>query len=116
MLDKLVENAVEFSPQEGLIRLSLDCAIDACRVSVANQGSALPPGASERLFDSLVSVRPRRDGTPHLGLGLHIVKLIAEHHGGKVLARNSEQLGGAEFTVTLPTPPRAQRRQRHSAK
>jgi dedicated sortase system histidine kinase len=105
MLDKLVENAVEFSPDSGLIRLTLEQDADSFDVRVANQGSALPPGSADRLFDSLVSVRNKRDTSLHLGLGLHIVKLIAEHHGGRVRASNSEQLGGAEFTVCLTAKP-----------
>jgi len=105
MLDKLVENAVEFSPESGLIRLTLEHQVDSLDVRVANQGSALPPGSADRLFDSLVSVRNKRDTSPHLGLGLHIVKLIAEHHGGQVRASNSAQLGGAEFSICFTATP-----------
>lgn len=102
MLDKLVENAVEFSPEGGLIRVALAPWERGWRLTVANQGQPLPDGPAGRLFDSLVSVRRHRDGQPHLGLGLHIVRLVAEHHGGSVTARNSAALGGAEFTVALP--------------
>ncbi|HRP87211.1 MAG TPA: sensor histidine kinase, partial [Gammaproteobacteria bacterium] len=71
------------------------------RLVVANSGSRLPPGPAERLFDSLVSARPA-GAAPHLGLGLFIVRLVAEHHGGRATARNLPQDGGVEFVVELP--------------
>jgi signal transduction histidine kinase len=102
MLDKLVENAVEFSPQQGRIQLRLEAVGAGWRLGVANEGPRLPAKARQRLFDSLVSLRGKRDGAPHLGLGLHIVKLIAENHGGSVSAADSTMLSGAEFRVDLP--------------
>ena len=103
MLDKLVENAVEFSPEQGLIQLRLEAVDGGWRLGVANEGPRLPANARQRLFDSLVSLRGKRDGAPHLGLGLHIVKLIAENHGGSVSAGDSAVLGGAEFRIELPS-------------
>jgi two-component system sensor histidine kinase ChvG len=102
MLDKLVENAVEFSPGQGLIHIRLEAIDTGWRLAVANEGPRLPAKARQRLFDSLVSLRGKRDGAPHLGLGLHIVKLIAENHGGRVSAGDSKNLSGAEFSVVLP--------------
>ena len=63
----------------------------------------------ERLFDSLVSVRDkaqRSDGAPHLGLGLHIVRLIVELHGGGARARNLPDGAGVEFRLSLRGMPR----------
>lgn len=105
MMDKLVENAVEFSPDQGLIQIHLEPANDRWLLSVANEGPRLPLEAREKLFDSLVSHRAKRDGSPHLGLGLHVVKLIAEHHGGRVSAGDSAVLSGAEFRIELPACP-----------
>jgi len=101
LLDKLVENAVDFAPAAAPIRLAIAAAGPNWRLSVANAGSRLPPGPPERLFDSLVSERAAGVG-PHLGLGLFIVRLIAEHHGGRATARNLPGEDGVEFTVELP--------------
>jgi dedicated sortase system histidine kinase len=104
MLDKLVDNAVSFSPRDGWIRLGLRRLPESLEVTVANQGPALPEEMSERLFDSLVSVREPAtggDGTPHLGLGLYVVRLVAEMHGGDVRAANLPNAEGVVFTVTL---------------
>ena len=69
--------------------------------------AALGPEAMvTRLFDSMVSVRvaePGRDGG-HLGLGLYIVRLVAEFHGGRVRARNLSAGGGARFEVEVLLP------------
>lgn len=101
LLDKLVENAVGFAPTGTRIRLALADAGSHWRLSVANAGSRLPPGPPAKLFDSLVSARPA-DATPHLGLGLFIVRLVAEHHQGRATARNLANDAGVEFIVELP--------------
>ncbi len=105
MLDKLVENAADFCPPGGTIRLGLRAAEQHWLLQVANDGPLLPGRMQGQLFDSLVSVRDasNRDAT-HLGLGLHIVRLIVEFHGGEVVARNREDLSGVVFEVRLPKP------------
>jgi len=55
-----------------------------------------------RLFESLFEHRQGGDDKPHFGLGLYIVRLIAEFHGGSAAAANRSDGGGAVFTVTLP--------------
>jgi dedicated sortase system histidine kinase len=101
-LDKLVDNAMSLSGDECWIDISLRQAEGAWLVCVANSGSRLPDVLHEQLFDSLVSLRDKRGGSQHLGLGLHIVKLVAEAHDGKVDARNLPDDKGVEFTMHLP--------------
>ncbi len=72
------------------------------RLTVRNTGSRLPDELQDRLFDSLVSVRQQRGDAPHLGLGLYIVRLVAEAHSGEVTARNLDSGDGVEFTIALP--------------
>jgi two-component system sensor histidine kinase ChvG len=108
-LDKLVDNARSFCPESGWVLLALAPDADGVLLAVANSGPALPEAMQERLFDSLVSLRDkaqRSDGAPHLGLGLHIVQLIAERHGGRARARNLAQGDGVEFRLALRGMPR----------
>jgi signal transduction histidine kinase len=102
-LDKLVDNAVSMSTSECEINISLQTEDGACLLSVMNSGSRLPEVLHEQLFDSLVSIRDKQASSQHLGLGLYIVRLVAEVHGGKVSARNLPDDKGVEFTIRLPT-------------
>ncbi len=56
-LDKLVDNARSFTPDDGWIRITLSTREDGAEIAVANSGPLLPPTMQDRLFDSLVSVR-----------------------------------------------------------
>jgi signal transduction histidine kinase len=101
-LDKLVDNAVSLSAHDCEISIALRRVEDNCLLSVANTGTRLPDTLHEKLFDSLVSLRDKKAGRSHLGLGLHIVKLVAEAHNGSVTARNLPNDQGVEFTIHLP--------------
>lgn len=98
-LDKLVDNAITLSGDNDTIGIAVKREGDGTRLVVRNTGSRLPDELQDRLFDSLVSLRSQRGDTPHLGLGLYIVRLVAEAHGGKVTARNTSD--GVEFTIAL---------------
>ena len=68
-----------------------------------NEGAPLPAGMHERLFDSMVSIRgEQKSDEPHLGLGLYIVRLIAEFHRGRVRAADRDQGKGVVVSVSLP--------------
>jgi dedicated sortase system histidine kinase len=107
MLDKLAANAADFSSREEPVRIRLD---ERGTLTVSNSGPLLPAEMTGRLFESMVSVRP--DGTsgpqldakePHLGLGLYMVRLIAEFHGGRARAANREDGSGVVMRVECPT-------------
>lgn len=99
MLDKLVDNAADFSGEDDLITITLDTADTGLVLSVHNPGPALPERMRSQLFDSMVSVRQGGDNR-HLGLGLYVAKLIAEGHGGRITAENADD--GVRFSVILP--------------
>ena len=101
MLDKLVDNAAEFSAGGDVIAIGLALRGEDYVLSVQNPGPPLPERMRSQLFDSMVSVRSSRDDR-HLGLGLYVAKLIAEGHGGTIEAENTES--GVQFSVSLPQP------------
>jgi two-component system, OmpR family, sensor histidine kinase ChvG len=101
MLDKLIDNAADFSPPGSLITVRLH-EEGAAVIEVDNPGPALPLHLEGRLFESLWQSRPGSDGQPHLGLGLYIVRLIAEFHGGEACARNLADGSGVRLAVRLP--------------
>jgi signal transduction histidine kinase len=103
MLDKLVANAVEFSAAGTPIVVRLERGDTELRLSVENEGPLLPDAMHGRLFDSMVSVRGDQvSDAPHLGLGLYIVRLIAEAHSGHAMAQNRGDGRGVVVTIVLP--------------
>jgi two-component system sensor histidine kinase ChvG len=103
MMDKLVSNAVDFRSNSTPIEVALDAGPSSWTLSVSNRGPVLPAGREDQVFNSMVSMRTERSaGEPHLGLGLHIVRLIAEFHGASVRARNLDDDGGVRVEVTFP--------------
>jgi signal transduction histidine kinase len=103
MLDKLAANAADFAAPGTPIVVSLQRVGSEAVVQFGNSGPPLPADIADRLFDSMISVRKERSGdNPHLGLGLYIVRLIAEFHGGRASARNHHNMDGTFFEVLLP--------------
>ena len=102
LLDKLIENAVDFCPAAGKIQVWLARETGNYLLEVSNDGPRIPAEVLQHLFESLYEQRSGRDDKPHFGLGLYIVRLVAEFHGGTARAANREDGGGAVFTVTLP--------------
>ena len=102
LLDKLIENAVDFCPSGGIITVRLERSTGTYLLQVQNDGPPIPQALHGRLFESLFEQRQGRDEKPHFGLGLYIVRLIAEFHGGTATAANRPDGGGALFTITLP--------------
>lgn len=103
MLDKLVDNAVDFSAPGQQVSISLSVWHNEVIIKVMNIGKTLPEEMQERLFDPMVSIRPTGTVRSHLGMGLHIVRLIVDAHGGTATARNNEAENGVVFEITLPT-------------
>lgn len=103
LLDKLVANAVEFSYPQKPILVVCQALRDHAVVKIKNSGPYLPAEMKDRLFDSMISVRPQeRQKQPHLGMGLHIARIICDFHGGQIRADNREDQEGAVITVEIP--------------
>ncbi len=107
MLVNLLSNAVKFTQKNG--RVSLDVTIDAemevIRFTVEDTGIGMSPEGMARLFQPFIqldsSLSRQHDGT---GLGLALVRRLAELHGGSVSVE-SEIGKGSRFVIALPYPP-----------
>jgi dedicated sortase system histidine kinase len=107
MLDKLVANAVDFCTPDTSIELAVARTGEEIVLEVCNQGPPLPEEMSDKLFQSMVSIRDDKGPEdPHLGLGLYIVRLIAEAHGARARAFNRTNHGGVCMQITFPACPR----------
>jgi nitrogen-specific signal transduction histidine kinase len=77
-------------------------AEDQWALGVGNEGPVLPAELQEHLFDPMVSLRQSESGGVHLGLGLHIVRLIVDFHRGRVRADNLPEGDGVCVTMSFP--------------
>jgi signal transduction histidine kinase/ActR/RegA family two-component response regulator len=106
----LLTNAAKFTPAGGGVWLTVKTGSDRVTVVVRDSGIGIAPEDQDRVFGMFVQLnRDMRRSQTGLGIGLTLVKQMAELHGGTV-AVWSEGLGrGSEFTVTLPLAPIAVR-------
>jgi signal transduction histidine kinase len=99
----LLSNASKFTPPGGQIRVTLHGEASAAVLSVRDSGIGIPPEFLPHLFERFRqsdSTLTRAYGG--LGLGLAIVRHLAELHGGSVSAASEGENRGASFAVRLP--------------
>ena len=105
LLDKLVDNAIDFSAAGTLIEITLEREAEYLVLSVQNEGAPLSEEVRARLFESMFQQRADTPGKPHFGLGLYIVRLIAEFHGGGVFAENLPDRNAVKIGVRIRSMP-----------
>lgn len=102
-IDNLVSNAIKYTPSGGSIGVQVNAVPDGIEISVRDDGAGLMPEDMARLFGRFqrLSAKPTA-GESSTGLGLSIVKKIAELHGGRISARSDGPGRGSTFTLVLP--------------
>jgi len=92
-LQNLLDNAIDFSPEHGVIKLSIESDQSQCCIKIRDQGAGIPDYAAERLFERFYSL-PRPDtGQRSSGLGLSFVKEVALAHRGDITLVNLPEGG-----------------------
>ena len=103
LLDKLVDNAIDFSEPYSTITVGINADANFLSLFVTNHGPLIAEDQVEKIFDSMVSIRETNpDNRLHFGMGLYVVRIIAEHHGGFVKAKNLLDGKGVSIQVSLP--------------
>jgi two-component system, OmpR family, phosphate regulon sensor histidine kinase PhoR len=97
----LVENAVNYSPEDAEVRLGAVQHNGTYLITVADSGPGIPAEDLARVFERFYRVDKSRARPGGTGLGLAIVKHLVELHGGEAIAANRPE-GGAVFTIKLP--------------
>jgi len=98
----LIDNAVSFSPEGGVVRVALATDPENITVTVADEGRGIT-GDATRIFQRFYTDRPDTESFgDHSGLGLSISKQIVDAHKGTIRAGNREDRSGAVFTIVLP--------------
>jgi CheY-like chemotaxis protein len=99
----LISNAAKYTDPGGRIQVSLKREGDECVVSVADNGIGIPPHALGQLFEMFSQVRVHQQhAEAGLGIGLSVVKTLAQMHGGSVSAHSDGPNTGSTFVVRLP--------------
>jgi signal transduction histidine kinase len=104
MLSNLLGNALQYSPENSPVLVTIAGEEDELLISVHNDGDPIPPSKINVIFDSFTRAQNsemRREGTVNLGLGLYIVKRIVLAHNGDISVASTAQTG-TTITVRLP--------------
>jgi len=103
-LANLVDNAIKYSGTGRLLRIDARREGGEVRIAVADRGIGIPGAEQARIFDKFYRIgRSETQSRRGSGLGLALVKHIAEAHGGRVTVE-SRPGEGATFTLVLPCP------------
>ena len=97
----LIDNAIKYSNEGGVIRVTAKTNGDFVDISVADNGIGMPESVVGQLFQKFYRSHRSRETVAGSGIGLYISKAIVESHGGKISVR-SEDGHGSTFTVSLP--------------
>jgi len=104
LLDNLVDNAISFSPEGGVVEIRAAAVGDEVLLSVQDEGPGVAESAREEVFHRFHSMRPEEDFGRHSGLGLAIARAIVEGHGGHISVEGREDgASGARFLVRFPS-------------
>ncbi|TWJ32581.1 sensor histidine kinase [Geobacter argillaceus] len=101
-LRNLLENAMLYSPAAPEITVTLKKSGRACQLIVSDRGKGLSAAELRKVFRMFYRVREHGENIRGSGLGLYIVKSVAQEHGGSVHAESAGPGRGTTFIVTLP--------------
>jgi two-component system, OmpR family, sensor histidine kinase ChvG len=109
VLTNLLDNAVSFSPSEGVVTITGSRRNGRIVIIVEDEGPGVPEEALESVFRRFYTHRPTTQGEDgqaefgkHSGLGLAIARQIAEGHNGTLIAKNRPNNQGARFILEVP--------------
>jgi two-component system, NtrC family, sensor kinase len=97
----LLVNACQASPHDGTLHIRTDAYGQHVSVTIADNGSGIPPQLLARIFEPGFTTKGGRIG---MGMGLLISRQIVEAHGGSIAVQSTPG-SGSEFTVQLPVAP-----------
>lgn len=103
VLDNLLENAVRYSPEGGVINVTIRPSHSMLEIDVSDCGQGIPVEHLDRIFERFHRVDTRLTREVNgLGLGLTMCKRIVELHGGMIWAENRSHGQGSTFYIRLP--------------
>jgi PAS domain S-box-containing protein len=104
ILDNLLSNAYKYSPEGGMIRMTVQCSDDRLKVSVEDQGIGMTPEQRSRIYDKFYRGDASNTSIGGTGLGMSITKYFVEAHGGRIWVESERGLG-TKVSFELPMQP-----------
>jgi two-component system sensor histidine kinase KdpD len=104
VLFNLLDNAAKYAPANTTIRIQAWRGADTVSLRVVDEGSGIPAGDLEHIFDKFYRAQKTDQVRAGTGLGLAISRGFVEAMHGTVVAANRSDRSGAMFTTTLPIP------------
>ncbi|WP_375403964.1 stimulus-sensing domain-containing protein [uncultured Sphingomonas sp.] len=105
VFENLLENAISFSPDGGLVEIGTLPSVDEATIYIQDQGPGVPEPEREAVFRRFQSIRPSAEAFGrHSGLGLAIARTIVQgHQGAIVVVSRNDGTSGARFVIRLPS-------------
>jgi signal transduction histidine kinase len=104
VLTNLISNAINYTPEGGMVTVRTQVANNGVEVSVEDTGVGIHPSELPRIFERFYQVDKARGPRRGTGLGLAIVQEIVQAHGGRIRASSPGENRGSTFTIWLPSP------------
>ena len=98
----VVNNALDYSPQDSSILISMMGDNGSLKISVTDAGPGLSQEDLLHAEEQFYMADRSRSSNLHFGMGLFITKSIVQQHGGQLILSNSEKTGGAQVTISIP--------------
>jgi PAS domain S-box-containing protein len=104
VFSNLLNNAARYTPAGGKIRLGVETSTDSVTVSISDNGEGIEPEMQKAIFEMFTQVKRSgyRSTEGGLGIGLTLVRLITDLHGGTVEVKSEGSGKGSESRITLP--------------
>jgi len=103
IIDNLLTNAIRYTPEKGNISVNIKYKKKTIIIEVSDTGCGIPPDESDKIFSKQFRATNAKDVAPEgEGLGLYIVKLVADKLGVKVSFKNNSDGSGTTFYVSIP--------------
>lgn len=101
VISNLIDNAIKYSFEGGVITVKAEAKGEFVEVSVADNGIGMPANVVSNLFHKFYRSHRSREAVAGTGIGLYICKAFVESHGGSISVRSKENEGSI-FAFTLP--------------
>ena len=98
----VVNNALDYSPQDSSISISMMGDNGSLQISVTDAGPGFSQEDLLHAEEQFYMADRSRSSNLHFGMGLFITKSIVQQHGGQLILSNSEKTGGAQVTISIP--------------